>query len=805
MTNWWRDVRYGFRMLANNKVFTAVAILALALGIGPNVAMFSVIWATFFAPSQSPDEQQMVVVWTKIKGERNASWADDYLQYLAQSKSFQHLDFLAWVETYLTNTDASEEPVSGQVLTPGFWSKDSVTPMALGRDFLPDEGIPGNEHEVILDHQLWMERYHGDPNILGKQIRIDAQPYTVVGVLKAGPSDDSSRAFTIPFAPNQGGHDPHRGNIFGRLKPGVTIAQVQAELSLIDRRLAVTRANNLPKDAWTVSVEPLRNDWLDKKSERGLWLLLAAVGFVLLIACANVANLLLARGGARQKEIAVRAAVGASRRQVFAQLLTESLTLAIFGGVVGIAFGWALLKLVVASLAGSILQVTDASTAKVNLPILLFATGMTVLSGILFGCAPAWHAAKLNLSDTLKQGSQPVIGGRRSRTQAALVVAEFALAITLLAGAGMALHSFWKLSRIDLGIRTDHLLIPGLATRSNTERPTAEQINIRARQLLGAVRALPGVLDAALTTTVPLQGYDSDAFSIVGRPIAETDNPVADFEVVTPSYFNTFGVRLIKGRLLNDGDDQSSPPVVVVSECFVRRYLQHIDPLGQSILRPHWLAPKQWQIVGVFGDVSNGERLSEQAAPTVLGSFWQIPPRHPALVVRTALDPSVVTKSIRRAVAAAAPAMVVTHVQTMDQIVSDQIGDDRFVMVLFGGFAALALLLAALGIYGVMGFAVAQRRHEIGLRMALGAQKHEIVRMILTDGMKLAVLGVGIGLVGVYALGRLMRSTLYGINTVDFGSFAAVAFILLAAAITASYVPALRSANVDPMTALRQE
>lgn len=586
MTNWWRDVRYGFRMLANNKGFAAVAILALALGIGPNVAMFSVVWTTFFAPSQSPDEHQMVVVWTKVKGERNASRADDYLQYLAQSKSFQHLDFLAWVETHLTNTDASEEPVSGQVLTPGFWSKYIGTPMALGRDFLPEEGVPGNDHEVILNHRLWMERYHGDRNILGKQIRIDDQPYTVVGELKAGPSDDPNRAFTIPFAPTRGGHDPHRGNIFGRLKPGVTIAQAQAELSLIDRRLAATRGNDLPKDAWTVSVDPGRNDWLDKKSERGLWLLLAAVGFVLLIACANEANLLLATGGARQKEIAVRAALGASRRQVFAQLLTESLTLAILGGAVGIGLGWALLKVILASLAGLILQVTDASTAKVNLPVLLFATGVTLLSGVVFGCAPAWHAAKLNLSETLKQGSQSVMGGRRMRTQGLLVIGEFALAITLLAGAGMSLHSFWKLSRIDLGIRTDHLLIPSLATRSNTEHPTAEQINARARQLLGAVRALPGVQDAALTTTVPLQGYDSDAFSIVGQPVAETNKPVADFEVVTPSYFNTFGVRLIKGRLLNDDDDQSSLPVVVVSESFVRRYLQNIDRWARAFSCP---------------------------------------------------------------------------------------------------------------------------------------------------------------------------------------------------------------------------
>jgi putative ABC transport system permease protein len=804
-------MRYGWRMLAKNKGFAAIAILALAFGIGPNVAIFSIVWATFLAPQPYPHPEQLVVVWTKVKGERNPTRSDDYLQYLAQSKSFQRLDFEAWdMQAHLTGDDHEQEEETGQAETPGMDTGNLGVHMALGRDLLPSEGIPGNDHVVTLTHRLWQERFHGDPNILQRQIRIDDQPYTVVGVIEAGVADRvPGTDFMVPAALLPGEQNRHWGNVLGRLKPGVSIAQAQAELAVIDRRLAATRRGDAPKEAWTVSVEPLKNDWLDKKLERNLWLLLAAVGFVLLIACANLANLLLARGSSRQQELAVRSAMGATRVQVFTQLLTESLSLAIVGGGVGILLGWGLIKAIMAILPDLAQQSAEA-VVSVNIPVLCFAVGVTMVAGILAGCAPALQAAKLNLSEILKQNSRSVGGRGRFRTQQLLVMGEFALALTLLAGAGMALHSFWNLTHVDLGVRTDHVLTGFLQPPKGPPPSNADQISANARQLLAKVEALPEVQHAALATNIPLRGHREFPFSIAGKPLAE--KPQADLEIVTPSYFDTFGVQLVKGRQLNDSDQANGAPVVVVSQSFVDKYLRGMDPLDQHILLSPVIpgqrdlgTPTPRQIVGVFHGVRNGEKLNDATVPQIFVPYWQNPWPYAALAVRTSLDPGLVTKSLRTVVAQTMPGYALANIETMQHLVDTQLTGDRFGMVLFGGFAVLALVLAAMGIYGVMAFAVAQRSHEIGLRMALGAQRRDAVLLILRDGMKLALFGVGIGLAGVIGLGYLMRSTLYGVKFIDPASFAVVAGALLVVGLVASYVPARRSAKVDPMIALRQK
>ena len=817
--NLWRNVRFALRQLRRSPGFAVTAILTLALGIGPNVAIFSIIWATFLAPLPYPNADRLVVVWTHFKGERNATRANDYADYAAQSRSFERLDFESWNVLNLTNPDHSQDETGGLPVSPGFQSKTMGEPMALGRDTLPDEGVPGNDHVVTISHWLWQARYHSDPKILGKSILINDEPYTIVGVEKGGPNEQGGGVeFMVPLKLWPGAHSQQSGNVVGRLKPGVSIAQAQAELSTIDRRLAAQRNGGKDANLWSVSVEPLKNDWLDHKLERNLWLLLAAVGLVLLIACANVANLLLARGSSRRQELAVRSALGATRGQIFAQLLTESLTLALVGGAIGIAMGWGIMRLAMALLPDLAKQSSEA-VVEMNIPVLCFAVGITLAAGILFGCAPGLQASRLNLSDTLKQGSRTAGGRGRTSTQSILVTVEVALALILLSGAGMALHSFWNLSHIDLGFTADHVVTALLQPRGMGPRggkptpPPPEQIVVQQHQLLDRMRAVPGVADAALTTTPPMHGYDKFQFAVAGQPIDKTHPSIADFEGVSPSFFSTFGIRLIRGRFLGEQDTLGTPMVIVVNEAFVRRYLSNVDPLTQRLLLPRITSgstnnseqPVEYQVVGVFHDVLDDEHLTGTTQPEMFISLWQVGWRYVAFGVRTNVDPAAVTGGLRSAVASVAPGMTINQVEMMQQVVDDQRTSDRFGMTLFGGFAGVALLLAAVGIYGVMSFAVAQRTHEIGVRMALGARRSEVVMLMIRGGMRLALIGIAIGLAGAFALGLLMHTTLYGVAATDFGSLAAVAALLFIAAMVACWLPARRSAAIDPMQALRNE
>ncbi|HMG87685.1 MAG TPA: ABC transporter permease [Terracidiphilus sp.] len=814
----WRNVRFALRQLRRSPGFALTAILALALGIGPNVAIFSIIWATFLAPLPYPNADQMVVVWTHFKGERIPSSGDDFAQFAAQSRSFQRLDFLSWRGHHLTNADHTEDEITGSAITPGFYTQHTQSHMTMGRDFRPDEGVPGNDHVVILTNRLWRERYHSDTDVLGKSILVDDQPYTIVGVLQPLSTDKNGAHFIIPVAHPPGVHSDDFGNIFGRLKPGVTLAQARAELEVIDRQNAAQRRRSGPS-ATTLTVEQLKNDWLDKKLQRNLWLLLASVGLVLLIACANVANLLLARGTSRKQELAVRSALGATRTQIFIQLLTESLMLALAGGTIGIATGWAIMKF-----SMSILPLEHFATEAevgMNLPVLCFALIVTLLAGVLFGCAPGWQSSRLNLSETLKQGSRSVGSRDRTPTQSILVTVEIALALVLLAGAGMALHSFWNLRHIDLGFIVDRVMTGDLRPRvpsrgAKTSIPPPEQIIVQQHQLLNSIRAVPGVADASLATGIPLHGYDTFPFAVAGQPIDKAHPPVADFEAVTPGYFNTFGIRLVRGRFLSESDTLTSPLAVMVNETFVRRFLANADPLTQGLILqlptivndgapPKPPVPSQYQVVGVFHDVLDSEHLTDATEPEMYVSQWQLGWPFMPFSVRTVVDPAAVIPGLRDAVASAASQMVIGHIEFMQQVLDDQQTNDRFGMVLFGGFAFVALLLAAVGIYGVMAFAVAQRTHEVGVRMALGAHRSEVVALILRAGMRLALLGIAIGLAGAYGLGRLMHTTLYGVASADVGSLVAVAALLLAVAMLACWIPARRAARVDPMQALRAE
>jgi putative ABC transport system permease protein len=814
-----RNLRYALRQLRRSPAFAITAVLALALGIGPNVAIFSIVWATFFAPMPYPDADQMVVVWNHYKGERNPSNSEDYARYLAQSTSFQRLDFLSWLPLHLTNPDHTEDEVTGNALTPGFYTYNTRLHFSLGRDFLPEEGLPGKNHVVILTHRLWAERYRSDPNVIGKSILVEDHPYTIVGVLQPVPTDRNGTHFIVPVTYHPGVHSQDFGNVFGRLKPGVTLQQAQAELSVIDR--TISRHAEAANDAanWSISVEQLKNDWLDKKVLRNIWMLLAAVGLVLLIACANVANLLLARGVSRKQELAVRSALGATRGQIFTQLLTESITLAVLGGALGVGLGWAIMKVAMSMFPDLVNQSTE-TVVEMNVPVLCFAIALSIVAGILFGCAPGWRAGRVDVNETLKLGSRSLPVRERVPIQSVLVAAEIALAMVLLAGAGMAIHSFWKLTHIDLGFSSERLITGRLRPHLNlrpsangqVQYPSPESIVTQQQQVLERVRAVPGVLDASLTTTLPLTENSNFPFTIAGQAYDKVHPTTADFVAASPGYFNTLEIRMVRGRAISETDNLNSPLVVLVNETFVRRFLPNVDPLLQRLVMPRLgLVPNgaqsasEFQVVGIYHDALHGDRLVDDPGPQVLVSLTQAGWPFVSFAIRTAVDPAAVSSGIRRAISEAAPGTSIENLQIMQRMIEGKLSTDRFGMVLFGSFAAIALVLAALGIYGVMAFVVEQRTHEIGIRMALGARRGDVVALILKRGIRIALAGVSVGLVGALALERLMHSTLYGMQSVDLTSLSAVGAILLTVAIFACWIPARRSSGIDPMRALRSE
>lgn len=808
MTNLLRDARIGFRLLRRNRGFTAVAVLTLALGIAANTAIFSVIYATYLEPLPYRDPDRLVMVWSRIQGNRNTVAAGDFVEWKRQATVFEDLNAWTWRSVNLATDDRPEQVQAGPA-TPGFLPMLGYGhPLALSRDFLEEEATVGKDQVVILTHRLWQERFGGDPEIIGRQIRIDAKPHTVVGVLGAGPADHNQNRVWLPlaFTPDQLNHDVHWLLVMGRLRPGVTLEQANANIAAVAQNLA--RAYPASNSGWSATVEPFRNNFVSDNTKRALWLLVGAVAFVLLIACANVANLLLARGAARQRELAVRASLGAPRAEIVQQLITESLVLALIGGALGVALAFALVNAIVTLIPPYTLP-TEAHI-RLNVPVLFFTLAACVLSGLLSGCAPAWQAARANMNDTLKEAGRSVSGGHHGLRRA-LVVLEFALALTLLAGGGLAIHSFFKLATVDLGFHKDRLLTFSLPVPKGRLTAT-EQIDVFYGELIDRVQAVPGVLSASVSTGMPLRGTWGLWFQIPGQPVTEpSQRPSAGFNMVTPDYFKTFGIRITRGRAFTAQDRAGGLRVAIVSESFVRRYLPNVDPLAQRVavarITPgiEQLGPPiEWQIVGVHADVRYGGPQND-AFPVIHVPFWQSPWPRANMAVRTSGDPTSVQQSIAGVIRSLDPDLPMGDVRTMEQISSESMAAERFNTVLFGSFAGVALLLAAVGIYGVMSFVVAQRTHEIGIRMALGAGRARVLSQVLREGMMTALLGVVVGSVGAYFVGRTMQGMVYGVNDMDPAPFIVVALTLLAAAFVACFVPAGRAASVDPMVALRQE
>jgi predicted permease len=808
MTNFLRDLQFGFRLLFKNPGFASVAVLALALGIGANTAIFSVVYATLLAPMPYPHQEQLMMLWSTIQGNKNGVSAGDYLDWKHENTVFQ--DVNAWHDSSVNlSTSGRPERVASQMDTPGFISMMG-RPMLLGRDFLPEEGQVGKDHVSILTNRLWKGRFASDPNIIGKQVQMNGEPYTIVGVLAPGAADRLEIELYVPlaFTPEQINHDFHFILVMGRLKPGVTMAQAKADMDSVGNHIAEVYPKS--NKGWGVRVEPLKNDFLDRDLIRGLWLLMGAVAFVLLIACANVANLLLARATTRQKEVAVRASLGASRWRLFTQFLSESMALSLIGCVVGTVLAWSLLKLIMLMMPPFTLP--SEAEVSLNIPVLLFTLAASLFAGLLFGCAPAWQAVSMNLNEVMKEGGRSASSAGRHGLRRTLVVLEFALALSLLTGGGLAIHSLWNVAHVDLGFKSDHLLTFFLPVPDGrlTESP---QIVAFYQQLHDRITALPGVTSMTAAEGMPLQGVNFGMpFIIEGKNVDDpSQRPGAGFNMVTPEYFQTFGIRFDKGRPLNEQDRAGAVNVAVVNEAFAKKFFTGVDPLAQRILVEQLVPgvtklgpPIAWQIVGVYSNVRNGGPHGD-GFPEIDVPFAQSPWPQAVIAVRAAGDPGSLSKSIADIVQSIDPNLPLAQVKTMDQILDEAKAGDRFTALLFGGFAVVALLLAAMGIYGVMSFAVAQRTHEIGLRMALGANTSNVLKLILREGVILALIGLVLGFGGAYFVGKSMQSMFFNVGKIDLPAFSIVAALLMTSAILACYIPARRASRVDPMQALRDD
>jgi putative ABC transport system permease protein len=807
MTTLVQDVRYAFRLLRKDVGFTAVAVLALAVGIAANTAIFSVVHATLLAPLPFPEPDQLVMVWSRIQGNRNGVSAGDFVEWRRQSTAFQSLN--AWTSRNLNvATGDLPEKVRARMVTPG-WLAMVGYDFELGRNFNEDEGIPGRDQVIILANRYWRERFQADPNIVGRNIRVNGKPSTVVGVLAAGPADRLQDLAWVPlaFTPEQLNHDFHWILVMGRLKPDVSVEQANANMVAVAQRLA----EEFPKSntGWSASVEPLQNNFLSGNTITGLWLLLGAVAFVLLIACANVANLLLARGASRQRELAVRGALGATRGVIIRQFLTESVVLAALGGVAGVALAAGLLRVIMSLMPEYTLP--SEADVRLSLPVLAFTVAAAAIAGILFGSAPAWQGARTNINHALKETGRSVAGGRH-RLQRALVVLEFGLALTLLAGGGLALNGLVGLSRVDLGFRAEHLLTFGLPVPEGRLNGP-DEVNVFYQDLLSRIHATPGVLSASISTGMPVQGTGFGMpFHLAGKPPADPgQRQGAGFNMVTPEFFRTFGITMRRGRPFTGEDRAGSPPVAIVNQNFVDRYLQDANPIGQRIVIEQLIPgetrlgpPIEWEIVGVYADVHNAGPRST-GFPEIDVPFAQSPWPSTLAAVRTAGDPLALSHTLAAVVRSMDADLPLADVKTMEQLVHESIANDRFNTALFGSFAVVALVLAAVGIYGVMSFAVAQRTHEIGLRIALGAGRGHVLGRVLREGMITALAGTIVGSIGAYFVGKAMEGLVFGTTAVPWGTFAAVAATLIVTALVACLIPARRAALVDPIVALREE
>jgi putative ABC transport system permease protein len=805
-----QDLRYSLRLLARAPGFTAVAVLTLALGIGANSAVFSLVDAVLLRPLSYPEPERLVWLWESNPAQKllimPASPAN-FADWREQGRSFDIV--AAWRDLNLTLTGLEiPERVLGARVFPELLEALGAKP-ALGRGFARGEGTPAGERVAVVTHGLWQRRFGGDPSLVGRAIQLDGASHTVVGVLASGFQFPLSRVeVLIPWTPSAGDMR-ERGAKFrflravARLKRGVSVDEARTEMTVIARRLeAAYPASN---KGWSINVMPLREFFVGAFRLRFV-ALLVAVGLVALIACVNVANLLLARATGRRQEIAVRTAIGAGRARLFRQLLTESAVLGLIGGVAGLALAWAGIRPLVALIPELNLQIPGLDSVRIDLRAVWFTLGVSVATGLLFGVAPLAQASSLDLQGALKEGGRGGTGGARSRRlRALLVVCEIALAVVLSTGAGLMLRSFERIQRVDPGFRADNALTFRITLPASQYAQPPRQFAF-FRQLAQRLRALPRATDVGLTNYVPLSGsWSVVRFTIDGRPVSPEETPSASNQVVTPSYFRAMGIKLVAGRVFTDQDDEHASRVALVNESLAQRFWPGASAIGQRLhLEEESPDSPPLTVVGVVGGVHQ-LRLQDDPMPELYRCYFQAPTASMSVILRTASDPLALATAARRAVAALDPNQPVYNVDTLGRIVKDAAWLTRLTTVLFGAFSALALALAAVGIYGLTAYTLAQRQREIGLRMALGATPGDVLRLVLGRGLALALAGVLGGIVAAYLLAKGMAGLLYGIGAFDPVTFLTAPLLLLAVAAAANLAPALRAARTDPMTALRHE
>jgi putative ABC transport system permease protein len=801
-----QDLRYAGRMLRKNPGFTMVVIFTLALGIGANTAIFSVINALILRPLPYPNPEQLVWVeeFSRTTNASQDAWGGHFLDWQDHSQTLGAIAAIDGETQTLTGGGDPTRVACGKV-SASLLPILGVQPLPPGRNFSGAEDKPGGDRVAILSHGLWQQRYSGDQSIVGKTITLNDANFTVIGVLPADFRFFYQFDVWLPLALDpQGqlaGENRYYGPTVARLKPGVSFEQAQVELDTLLQRYELTRPQGKPRiDSRTrlVSVQ----DHLLGNTRRPLLILLGGVAVVLLIACANVANLLMARSVTRQRELAIRAALGAGRWRLVRQMLTECLFLSLAGGIAGLLLAYWLTSLLgyfnTTSVVG---QMARIATITIDPRVLCFTLLISMLTGLLFGLLPALQVASPDLNISLKEG----LGRRGIRGQglrSALMVSEVAMAIVLLVGAGLLIRSFMKLINVDPGYRAENLLTARLSLPPRySERAHRVQYY---EQLLQRLAALPGVESVGATSHLPLSRYNlGSLLRVEGRVLREGEKlPGAPVAAVNADYFRTMKIDLRAGRFFNDGDTQGSPSVALLSETLARKLFPNEDPLGRR-LNIGGTGADWTTVIGIVGDIRH-QGLDQEIEQAVYLSYRQTP-RTMALVLRTTVEPSSLAPALRHVVHETDPAVPVYELQTMNDRVSNSVAARRFNLLLLGGFAALALLLAGVGVYGVISYVVTQRTHEIGIRMALGAQSGDVVRLFLKQGMALVLLGVGLGLLGAFALTRVMTSLLFNVSASDPLTYVGVALTLALIALLACYVPARRATKVNSLIALRAD